>query len=218
MFGYIYLLQTRESYRNNETIYKIGRTEQDSLTRFNTYPNGSKIFLHMYCLDSITLERQLINIFNTKYKNIHLYGREYFDGSLHDMLNTIMNHIGYTCNYDESITRYHTKLQTCLNKENSLLEEIRTLKHKLKIQHEEMNTLYVDESNITYNGIANTQEKNDKTCSKCKKIFTRKDHMKVHEKKCDGFDKKQCKICLRMFTTHQAKWKHKTHVKCNPPS
>ena len=28
-------------------------------------------------------------------------------------------------------------------------------------------------------------------CSKCNKVFTRKDHMKVHEKKRDGFDKRQ---------------------------
>nr|QOI90458.1 hypothetical protein HWQ62_00322 [Pyramimonas orientalis virus] len=58
---------------------------------------------------------------------------------------------------------------------------------------------------------------NNITCSKCKKKFTRKDHMKIHETKCDGFDKKQCKICLRMFVTQQAKWKHKMHVKCKSP-
>ena len=53
---------------------------------------------------------------------------------------------------------------------------------------------------------------------KCNKLFSRKDHLKVHEKKCDGLDKKQCKICLRMFATRQGKWKHTQFVKCSPPS
>jgi len=55
-------------------------------------------------------------------------------------------------------------------------------------------------------------------CSKCNKVFTRKDHMKVHEKKCDGYDKKQCKICLRMFVTRQGKHEHIKYVKCKPPA
>ena len=59
---------------------------------------------------------------------------------------------------------------------------------------------------------------NSTQCSKCNKVFTRKDHMKVHEKKCDGYDKKQCKICLRMFVTRQGKHEHIKYVKCKPPA
>ena len=55
-------------------------------------------------------------------------------------------------------------------------------------------------------------------CPKCNKVFTRKDHMKVHEKKCDGYDKKQCKICLRTFVTAQGKYQHIKYVKCKPPA
>ena len=54
-------------------------------------------------------------------------------------------------------------------------------------------------------------------CPKCNKGFSRKDHIKEHLKKCEGFDKKQCKICLRMFTTAQGKYQHTKYVKCNPP-
>ena len=39
----------------------------------------------------------------------------------------------------------------------------------------------------------------------------------AHEAKCDGVHKLQCKICLRMFTTQQGKWKHTQYVKCSPP-
>jgi hypothetical protein len=55
------------------------------------------------------------------------------------------------------------------------------------------------------------------TCNKCTRVFTRKDHMKVHEQKCDGIDKRQCQICLKLFTTKQGKYQHIQYVKCNPP-
>jgi hypothetical protein len=64
----------------------------------------------------------------------------------------------------------------------------------------------------------NLQSDKDFSCSKCNKTFTRKDHMKVHEKKCDGLDIKQCNKCLRMFTTYQSKWKHTKLNKCHPPT
>ena len=54
-------------------------------------------------------------------------------------------------------------------------------------------------------------------CSKCQKQFTRKDNLKVHEKKCDGLDSKQCKICLKLFATSQSRWNHNKNVKCSPP-
>ena len=48
-------------------------------------------------------------------------------------------------------------------------------------------------------------------------MFTRKDHLRVHEQKCDGTDKRQCQICLKLFTTKQGKYQHIRYVKCNPP-
>ena len=55
------------------------------------------------------------------------------------------------------------------------------------------------------------------TCSKCQKQFTRKDNLKVHERKCDGLDSRQCKICLKLFATSQSRWNHNKYVKCSPP-
>ena len=55
------------------------------------------------------------------------------------------------------------------------------------------------------------------TCSKCQKLFNRKDRFKHHESKCDGLDPKQCKICFKMFTTYQGKYQHNKYVKCSPP-
>ena len=55
-------------------------------------------------------------------------------------------------------------------------------------------------------------------CSKCSKILSSNQNLKSHEEKCDGLDPKQCRICLKIFTTQQGKWKHTQYVKCSPPS
>jgi hypothetical protein len=55
-------------------------------------------------------------------------------------------------------------------------------------------------------------------CCKCDKILSSKQKLKSHEEKCDGYDKKQCKICLRMFATRQGKSQHTRYVKCTPPA
>lgn len=55
-------------------------------------------------------------------------------------------------------------------------------------------------------------------CSKCNKRFTRKYSMRLHEKKCIGYiNSKQCKICLKIFTTVQGRSNHNRNVKCSPP-
>ena len=54
-------------------------------------------------------------------------------------------------------------------------------------------------------------------CVKCYKLFARIDSLKRHESKCDGLDKRQCKICLKLFSTRQSKSEHTKYVKCNPP-
>lgn len=59
---------------------------------------------------------------------------------------------------------------------------------------------------------------NDRQCPKCSKVFSRKDSLKRHQAKCDGYEKNQCKICLKTFSTRRGKWYHVHHVKCSPPS
>ena len=54
------------------------------------------------------------------------------------------------------------------------------------------------------------------TCTKCHKPFLRAIDCKKHILKCDGLDKRQCKICLRIFATRQSKHEHIKYVKCLP--
>lgn len=47
---YIYLLWERKFIRNKEPIYKIRRTTQTHLGRFNQYPVGSKLICQIMCV------------------------------------------------------------------------------------------------------------------------------------------------------------------------
>lgn len=53
-------------------------------------------------------------------------------------------------------------------------------------------------------------------CSKCSKVLSRKDKLKEHEARCDGFDKKQCNMCLKVFSSTKGKYQHQKNVKCTP--
>mgnify|MGYP002633082042 CR=1 FL=1 len=54
-------------------------------------------------------------------------------------------------------------------------------------------------------------------CSKCDKVLSCKRRLKTHEDQCEGFNKLQCQICLRVFATKQSKYNHIKYVKCAPP-
>ena len=54
-------------------------------------------------------------------------------------------------------------------------------------------------------------------CSKCSKVLKSKKRLKEHEAKCNGFDKKQCNICLKVFSSTKGKYQHQKNVKCTPP-
>lgn len=59
--------------------------------------------------------------------------------------------------------------------------------------------------------------RNPLQCSKCNKIFSRKQRLRDHETKCDGLDVKQCKICFKIFATTHGRYNHNKNVKCSPP-
>ena len=111
MYESIYLLQTRESIAKNEDVYKIGRTSQDELKRFNCYPRGSVLHLHISCIDSTTVERNLIKKFNDVFENHTLYGSEYFEGNPIDMIKEILCEIGHAFECESVVHTLHTKLQ-----------------------------------------------------------------------------------------------------------
>ena len=71
----------------------------------------------------------------------------------------------------------------------------------------------VDGTNINVDGNVNIYQ-----CFKCEKRFKCKKGLIGHQKKCDGLDKRQCKVCLKLFKTSQGKFQHLKYVKCVPPT
>jgi regulator of RNase E activity RraB len=77
---FIYALREREFIKSKENIIKIGKTKQHGLSRFNSYPNGSQLLLHIICSDCDLIERILIEKFKIKYLQQLNIGIEYFQG------------------------------------------------------------------------------------------------------------------------------------------
>ena len=89
--NYIYLLQEREFIRLNENTYKIGKTETTNLTRFNQYPNGSRLIFQTICNNCHNIEKKIIKIFKNKFIQKKEYGNEYFNGNYMEMIDIIYN-------------------------------------------------------------------------------------------------------------------------------
>ena len=231
MYEFIYLLQTRESLRNNEEIYKVGRTCKNELKRFNNYPKGSILHLHISCVNSCEIENKIINIFNHKFTNIDLYGKEYFEGNLLEMLTIILQQVSLYFNCLSTSIDYCKKLQQYENTNNTLTEDLKTeitnneslkievvkLQQENKLLKRDKIPLKEDTEIENSEFVTSDIVSSNHTCSKCFKTFSRKSIKLTHESKCDGLDTRQCKICLNFFATSQSKWNHNNHVKCSPP-
>lgn len=88
---YIYLLQLREHVNKEEGVYKIGRTKQTNLKRFQSYPKNSKLYLLISVEDCVSKEKDIIGYFRRKYKQRRDIGLEYFEGDKCKMMEDIMN-------------------------------------------------------------------------------------------------------------------------------
>ena len=91
--NYIYLLQEPRFIQTNEFVYKVGKTKQENLTRFNQYPKGSVLLLQTVCSNCDLMEVNIIKLFKTKYIRRKDIGNEYFEGNLNDMKEDINNYL-----------------------------------------------------------------------------------------------------------------------------
>lgn len=88
---YIYLLKDRTAIKGNEEVYKIGKTKQANLKRFNSYPKGYNLILLLKCTDCSLIEKKIIQLFKKKYIQNKEYGNEYFIGNPDEMSVDINN-------------------------------------------------------------------------------------------------------------------------------
>lgn len=82
--GYNYIIQTRESQRMKENVYKIGRTKCIQ-KRFKQYPKGSKLIYSRKSSDDKMSECLLKRNFANVFRQRKDYGSEYFEGEIQNM-------------------------------------------------------------------------------------------------------------------------------------
>lgn len=83
--GHLYILKTREHFRQNENIYKIGKTE-NMTRRLSRYPKESQLLKEYEVNDRHACELKLMDSFASRFRLRSDIGREYFEGDIHEML------------------------------------------------------------------------------------------------------------------------------------
>lgn len=87
----LYLIHDAVAIAAKENVYKIGRTSVQDLSRFKNYPKGTKVLFLMECNESVFLEKNIIEIFKSKYTFRPDRGSEYFQGCKKSMIKDIIN-------------------------------------------------------------------------------------------------------------------------------
>ena len=92
--GLIYLIQLANFVTSNQNVYKIGRTEQSNMNnRLRNYDRGYELYIVMNVDDTIKVEKEIINAFNSEFKRYNLgdykNSREYFIGDIDKMTDII---------------------------------------------------------------------------------------------------------------------------------
>jgi hypothetical protein len=82
--GAVYLIWTREFYRNQEMVLKVGRSQNPD-QRICSYGKGTKVFLVHFVSDPNHVENLLKKSFTEKFKLRSDIGLEYFEGPRDDM-------------------------------------------------------------------------------------------------------------------------------------
>jgi hypothetical protein len=133
--SYIYLLQEREFMNSKANVYKVGKTRQSNLKRFDSYPKGSVILLYSECCNCDKTEKYILSMLRKKFIKRTEYGAEYFEGNSIEMKLEI------------------NKIIYIIDKKTSSLEkeEIKKRKNILKNQEKEEEE-YSIENIITHRG------------------------------------------------------------------
>lgn len=235
MFDYIYLLQTRESYNKDESVFKLGRTRETELKRFNQYPKGSQLKLHLDVLDGPVLEKQLLQLFETKFNKVPQYGNEYFEGSCEEMKATIWQHVFHSGECSHVLETYRRQVQhndfklqqlqnTLEQKDAAIRDKDQTIAKLQRVCSELMHELEgreedgEEDAEEEIERMIVVQENGSKRflCNRCNRYLSSKHNLINHQRKCDGLHPRQCKRCFKMFATRQAKYEHMKNVNCQP--
>jgi len=221
MCEYIYLVQEREFIKSNEDIYKIGKSKQENLKRFNSYPNGSKLLFQCICTDCNKIERILIKLFREKYELQRYIGNEYFKGGYIEMINDIYNCIYNYIEDDFDIVAENKVVKVEVGKKvvvekkdvvkNVVANNVIYKCNYCEYTSNKMNniTLHTDIKHRDMKNDVKEEENEYYKCDKCNKIFSTKSNLTRNQKKCKGIiNPAQCQKCNKIFSNTSSKCRH----------
>ena len=160
----IYLIHTREFFRLEEEIYKLGRS-CDVDNRVRQYAKGSKILCLTSCENSIQCEKELIALFKIHFKHAKEYGHEYFEGSKELMMKIMYEYAS------EQINNKILKEKDAKDNDVKKVKEIKEIKKIKKVKK-------VKDSNE----VKDIKDGKDRTCPKCKLKFKFPSVLRLHVK------------------------------------
>jgi len=79
----VYLLHEREFIKTSENIYKIGKTTEIGLKRFQNYPKDSQLILHIKCINCNIIKNIIKDSFSKIFKCRTDIGIDYFEADIH---------------------------------------------------------------------------------------------------------------------------------------
>jgi hypothetical protein len=85
----IYVIKCLADIRGNEEVYKVGRTNQSELGRFNGYDKGSQLYYYERVGDCKYLEPLILQQLRAEHVNKRDRGLEYFEGNPREIIRTI---------------------------------------------------------------------------------------------------------------------------------
>ena len=187
----IYLIKLREHVNSNENIYKIGKTKQSSLKRYDSYPKGSVLLYHVICNNCNNCEKEIIKLFKNKYKSETNIGNEYFSGDYIDMINDIHSIVYKNLNATKGICVKADDANVEAVKNESKGEDVKG--DGAKVNNTNINYLcdVCNKKYSSYQSLWNHYKKfhqeikNDNTCKYCNKSFSQKSSLNRHYKNCN---------------------------------
>lgn len=222
MIGYIYLIQEREFIKCKENVYKIGRTKKPNLQRYNQYPIGSELLVHIKCNNCDILERELIFKFKTKYIQRRDIGSEYFDGDcnciVNDILTMILRNDIFSIPLDETNCEITTNQNNITNNDNNVDKTGENNEdNDDKTCENNANKEDNDDKNEDKNEVKNEVKNDDKNDMTCENINTNSslNYLQGYydsEYYCTYIPKDQmyCKKCYKKYKTKRSLYVHES--------
>lgn len=124
--GAIYIIWEREFITLSQPIYKIGKTKQKGLKRFNAYPKFSSLMSILQSEDITRDERYLVNLFKGKYTQRRDIGREYFEGNIIEMIEDIERYLKVN---KKAETPYYEKSVLCKSRTEYINDFVKHIKN-----------------------------------------------------------------------------------------